>query len=91
MSKPDKLHGEAAKFRRGHIPVAKWTDREIFIDLLNFIEKYLKIDKNVHGFFDNKCNRDNDKLFRKVLEVEDADGVMWVHTVRVRYTKTKRH
>ncbi len=87
----DRLHGKAANYRRNYTPCDQWTDREIFVDLFDFAKKHLNTDEDVHRFFDHYAQKENDKLFRKVLELKDADGVEWVHTVSVKYTKAKRH
>ncbi len=86
----DKLHGEEAASRRRHIPIAEWTDKEIFIDLFEFMAKHLNKDENVHKFFDDDAQNKNDYLFRKVVVSKDTNGVEWIHTVYVKYTKVKR-
>lgn len=88
----DKLHGKEANYRRGHIPVDKWTDKEIFIDSFEVMVNHFKTDENVHEFFDSEFNeRENDKLFRKVLKIEDSNGIKYLHTVYVKYTKEITH
>ena len=87
----DRLHGKAATDRRNHTPCDQWTDREIFVDLFNWVKRHLSTDEDVHKFFDHYAQGKNDKLSRKVLELKDADGVEWVHEVSVKYTKVKRH
>lgn len=87
----DRLHGKAATDRRRYTPIDQWTDREIFVDLFDFLKKHLSTDKDVHEFFDHFAQGENDKLYRKVFELKDADGVKWAHVVSVNYTKERRH